>query len=75
MSKVEISREYLEGLLQQNAALTRQIEEQAKLIEAQAKQIELLNRRIEELEAQINKNSHNSSKPPSSDGNLPRRAW
>jgi len=68
MSKVEISREYLEGLLQQNAALTRQIEEQAKLIEAQAKQIELLNRRIEELEAQINKNSHNSSKPPSSDG-------
>jgi hypothetical protein len=32
MSKVEISREYLEGLLQQNAALTRQIEEQAKLL-------------------------------------------
>jgi transposase len=68
MIKIATDAEGIARLIQINAALTRQVEEQAKLIEAQAKQIEMLNRRIEELLAQINKNSHNSSKPPSSDG-------
>lgn len=45
------------------------------LIEAHQKQIaeltttiEKLQKRVEELESQVNKNSHNSSKPPSTDG-------
>ena len=37
-------------------------------VESQQKIIEQLERRIQELEAIIKKDSHNSSKPPSSDG-------
>lgn len=46
---------------------TVQIEAQAGQIKEQASYIEILRRRIEELEAKLNKNSKNSSKPPSSD--------
>jgi transposase len=31
-------------------------------------QVQMLTKRVSQLEEQINKNSHNSSKPPSSDG-------
>jgi len=39
-----------------------------KLTNEQQKTIEMLESKIKELEAHLNKNSHNSSKPPSSDG-------
>lgn len=38
------------------------------LVLALQEQVQLLTRRVEELEARLNKNSRNSSKPPSSDG-------
>lgn len=41
---------------------------QGEQIEGLKKQIELLNIEIKELKNQLAKNSHNSSKPPSSDG-------
>lgn len=44
------------------------IESLLEIIEAQATQIKQLEARIRELEARLNKNSSNSSKPPSSDG-------
>lgn len=44
------------------------IESLLKIIETQATQIKQLEVRIRELEARLNKNSSNSSKPPSSDG-------
>lgn len=53
--------EMIEQLLQQVAALTA-------TVSAQAKSIEELNQTIKELKEQLNKNSKNSSKPPSTDG-------
>ncbi len=44
------------------------IEALLEIIEAQAEQIKQLEARIHELEQRLNKNSSNSSKPPSSDG-------
>ena len=44
------------------------IEALLEIIEAQAAQIKQLEARIKELEQRLNKNSSNSSKPPSSDG-------
>jgi transposase len=44
------------------------IESLLEIIEAQAAQIKQLEARIHELEQRLNKNSSNSSKPPSSDG-------
>lgn len=44
------------------------IEASLEIIEAQAAQIKQLEARIIELEQRLNKNSSNSSKPPSSDG-------
>ena len=44
------------------------IEALLEIIEAQAGQIRQLEARIKELEQRLNKNSSNSSKPPSSDG-------
>lgn len=38
------------------------------IINVQAAEIETLKKKIAELENQLNKNSNNSSKPPSSDG-------
>ena len=46
------------------------IESLLEIIEVQAAQIKLLEARIHELEQRLNKNSTNSSKPPSSDGLL-----
>ena len=53
--------ELIKQLLQQNEALLTTITAQTQLI-AQ------LNQTIQELKEQLNKNSKNSSKPPSSDG-------
>jgi len=51
----------LERLREENAALRAVVAQQAALIEQ-------LLRRVQELEARLAKDSHNSSKPPSSDG-------
>ena len=53
--------ELIKQLLQQNEALSATIAAQTQLI-AQ------LNQTIQELKEQLNRNSKNSSKPPSSDG-------
>jgi hypothetical protein len=58
--------------------IVTQAEQVAKLLEAQAassQQILVLSTRVAELEARLKKDSHNSHKPPSSDGpaKLPRR--
>jgi transposase len=50
------------------AELEQIIIRQSELIEQQAETIVLLNARISDLERRLNKNSTNSSKPPSSDG-------
>lgn len=55
------TREYIDYLVKQNAALLAQIESLTNTIKK-------LNERIKELEEQLGKNSGNSSKPPSSDG-------
>src|SRR3972149_1492676 len=49
-------------------AVTRHQEELAALTSQQVEQIRQLAARIQALEDQLAKNSHNSSKPPSSDG-------
>lgn len=58
---VNITEEFVRHLMEQNAALTKQVDE----LNATVKE---LTQTIRELKEQINKNSKNSSKPPSSDG-------
>lgn len=58
---VNITLEMVQQLLEQNASLLKQNE---MLTETIAE----LNQTIQELKEQLNKNSKNSSKPPSSDG-------
>ena len=48
--------------------LSNQIKEQSANIDQLSKENEALNERVKSLESQVNKNSNNSSKPPSSDG-------
>lgn len=57
----------LATLRERIATLEAIVAAQQKLIEQQALTIEKQQRRIEELEAQVNRNSKNSSRPPSSD--------
>lgn len=51
-----------------NESLLQQIESLNATISAQPQLIAQLNQTIQELKEQLNKNSRNSSKPPSSDG-------
>ena len=55
------TQEFIESLIKQNQMQLEQIEKLNKTIEE-------LNATIKELKEQLNKNSGNSSKPPSSDG-------
>ena len=55
-------------LLQQVNSLTATVDSLNATINAQAQLIAQLNQTIQELKEQLNKNSQNSSKPPSSDG-------
>lgn len=48
--------------------LSNQIKEQSANIDQLSKENKTLNERVKSLESQVNKNSNNSSKPPSSDG-------
>lgn len=62
------AEQLIEGLLQQVSSLTATVESLNSTIDAQNRLIARLNETIRELREQINKNSRNSSKPPSSDG-------
>lgn len=48
--------------------LGQKVEEQQRIIEQQNERIQEQGRRIQELEAIVRRDSHNSNKPPSSDG-------
>ena len=60
--------ERIEQLSQQVASLTEMVESLNETIAAQASLNKQLNQTIQELKEQLNKNSQNSSNPPSSDG-------
>ena len=64
MTKDEMNRQ----LLQQVNSLTSTVDSLNATINAQAQLIAQLNQIIQELKEQLNKNSQNSSRPPSSDG-------
>ena len=55
-------------LLEQNHQLTQTVEQLTQTVEQLIKTIESLNQKIAELTQRLNKNSRNSSNPPSSDG-------
>ena len=63
-----ITEEFLKHLMEQNAILTAQNAAMAEQIAQLTKTVESLNLTIQKLQEQRNKNSRNSSKPPSSDG-------
>ena len=65
---INITEEFVRNLMNQNAELLAQNAELLAQNTAVLKQLEQLNQTIKELQEQINKNSKNSSKPPSSDG-------
>lgn len=60
--------EFMQQLLQQNAELIKQNAELAAQVATLTATIKELRQTIQELEEKKNKNSKNSSKPPSSDG-------
>ena len=64
MTKDEMNKK----LLQQVNSLTSTVDSLNATINAQTQLIAQLNQAIQELKEQLNKNSKNSSKPPSSDG-------
>lgn len=72
---MELSEIFIKHLMEQNTSLLAQTKSQEEQIESLTEQIESLTKQIGELTCQIrelteqkNKNSKNSSKPPSSDG-------
>ena len=71
MSRDEILAIYAAGPEAVVDRVERLLAQQAELVQ----QVERLTARVQELEARLNKDSHNSHKPPSSDGlaKLPRR--
>ena len=62
------TEEMNEQLLQQVSSLSATVDSLNATIDAQAQLIAKLNQTIQELKEQLNRNSKNSSKPPSSDG-------
>ena len=64
MTKDEMNKQ----LIQQVHSLTATVDSLNATINAQTQLIAQLNQTIQELKEQLNKNSQNSSKPPSSDG-------
>lgn len=71
MSEGKIIEIYNQGISQVIDAiqkLTLEIKTQKAEIETLSKENKLLIKRVNSLESQVNKNSNNSSKPPSSDG-------
>lgn len=62
------SGELIKQLLQQNELLSSTVASLSSTVDVQTELIAQLNQTIQELKEQLNKNSKNSSKPPSSDG-------
>lgn len=58
---INITEEFVRNLMEQNAALITQVANLSATVDS-------LQQTIKELQEQLNKNSKNSSKPPSSDG-------
>ena len=65
---INITVEFVQQLMEQNASLRAQNERMAQQMESLTATVAELNQTIRELREQLNKNSNNSSKPPSSDG-------
>ena len=65
---VNITEEFVRYLMEQNASLSGQVAELTATVDSMNQTIAELNQTIRELKEQLNKNSKNSSKPPSSDG-------
>lgn len=63
-----VTQEFIESLIQQNGVLVEQNHALIEQVNLLNKTIDELNATIKELREQLNKNSGNSSKPPSSDG-------
>lgn len=63
-----VTKEYLEYLMEQNKSLMEQNINLTNEVDKLNKTIEELTKTVRELTEKINKNSRNSSKPPSSDG-------
>ena len=65
---VKITEEFVRQLMAQVDFLTKQNNTLAVTVDSMNQTIAELNQTIKELKEQLNKNSQNSSKPPSSDG-------
>ena len=65
---INITEEFVRFLMEQNASLSNQVVELTATVDSMNQTITDLNQTIKELKEQLNKNSKNSSKPPSSDG-------
>ena len=63
-----VTQEFIESLLKQNQMLLEKNNTLIEQVDSLSKTIDELNATIKELREQLNKNSGNSSKPPSSDG-------
>ena len=61
------TQEFIESLMKQNQMLLEQNNTLIEQVDSLSKTIDELNATIKELREQLNKNSGNSSKPPSSD--------
>lgn len=65
---VNITREFVQQLMEQNTALLKQNAILTNQVDELTSTVRELDQTIQELKEQLNKNSQNSSKPPSSDG-------
>ena len=65
---VNITEEFVRFLMEQNSSLSDQVAELTATVDSMNQTIADLNQTVKELKEQLNKNSKNSSKPPSSDG-------
>jgi len=65
---IEIYNKGISQVIDAIQKLTLEIKTQKAEIETLSKENKLLIKRVNSLESQVNKNSNNSSKPPSSDG-------
>ena len=65
---VNITEEFVRFLMEQNSSLSDQVAELTATVDSMNQTITELNQTIKELKEQLNKNSKNRSKPPSSDG-------
>jgi len=65
---INITMEFVQQLMNQNTELVNTVAELNQTVSDMSQTIDELNQTIKELKEQLNKNSKNSSKPPSSDG-------